>query len=158
MKRATGLVGCLIVIGVAVVTTAMARRPAERPRQRRATASANAGDIERGKYLVSEVAECYECHTPRKPNGDLDMDAWLQGATIWIRPVPPIQNWAERAPALAGLPGMTADQAERVLEKGTGPEGEALRPPMHIYHMNEADAKAIVAYLRSLPEARTSSQ
>jgi hypothetical protein len=37
-----------------------------------------------------------------------------------------------------------------VLEKGTGPEGEQLRPPMHIYHMHHADAVAIAAYLKSL--------
>jgi hypothetical protein len=35
--------------------------------------------------------------------------------------------------------------------KGTGPQGEVLRPPMHIYHMKHEDAKAIIAYLNSLP-------
>jgi hypothetical protein len=52
---------------------------------------------------------------------------------------------------LAGLGGFTEQQVERVLEQGTGPEGEVLRPPMHIYHMAPQDAKAIVAYLKSLP-------
>jgi len=56
-------------------------------------------------------------------------------------------------PPLAGLPSLTEEQAERVLEQGVGPEGEALRQPMHIYRMNLADAKAIVAYLKSLPTA-----
>ena len=68
-------------------------------------------------------------------------------------PVRPFANWADRAPALAGLPSLTEQEAERVLEQGIGPEGETLRPPMHIYHMNHEDAHAIVAYLRSLPEA-----
>ena len=62
-----------------------------------------------------------------------------------------IQNWAERAPDLAGLPGLTEKEDERVLEMGTGPAGETLRPPMHAYHMTHGDAKAIVAYLNSLP-------
>src|SRR6516162_2850627 len=62
-------------------------------------------------------------------------------------------NWADRAPALAGFPGLTEERGERVLEKGTGPAGETLRPPMHIYHMNQADAKAIIAYLRSLQQS-----
>lgn len=108
-------------------------------------------EIEHGRYLVEEVAMCGECHTPRNAGGGLDREAWLQGAPIWIEPVRPIPNWADHAPAIAGLPGMTVVQAERVLEKGTGPEGETLRPPMHIYHMNPADAKAIIAYLNSLP-------
>jgi mono/diheme cytochrome c family protein len=108
-------------------------------------------EIERGRYLVEEVAKCPECHTPRKANGELDSAAWLRGAPIWIRPVAPIQNWADRAPALAGLPSFTEAQAEKILEDGTGPSGEALRAPMHIYHLNPRDARAIVAYLKSLP-------
>jgi len=109
--------------------------------------------VSRGKYLVEEVAKCTECHTPRDAQGNLDTHAWLRGAPIWITPVRPIQNWADTAPPLAGLPSFTDDQVARVLEKGTGPEGEILRPPMHIYHMNHADAQAIIAYLKSLPAA-----
>ena len=110
--------------------------------------------IERGRYLVEEVAMCAECHTPRDSHGQLEKQSWLQGAPIWIMPVKHIPEWADNAPALAGLPGMTVEEAERVLEQGTGPEGEVLRPPMHIYHMKPEDAKAIIAYLNSLPRAR----
>jgi mono/diheme cytochrome c family protein len=109
------------------------------------------GEVERGRYLVEEVAKCAECHTPRDARGELRADAWLRGARIWIKPVAPISNWADHAPPLAGFPSFTEEQGERILEKGTGPEGEELRPPMHIYHMNHADAKAIIAYLKSLP-------
>lgn len=111
------------------------------------------GKIERGRYLVEEVAKCAECHTPRNERGELKADAWLRGAPIWIKPVAPIPNWADRAPALAGFPSFTEEQGERILEKGIGPQGEELRPPMHIYHMSHADAKAIIAYLKSLPRA-----
>ncbi|MGC1905170.1 MAG: hypothetical protein WA715_15220 [Candidatus Acidiferrum sp.] len=110
-------------------------------------------EVERGRYLVEEVAKCPECHTPRNDRGELRQDAWLSGAPIWIKPIRPIQNWADHAPALAGLPSFTDAQMERVLEKGTGPEGEELRPPMHIYHMKSEDAKAIIAYLKSLPRS-----
>ena len=122
-------------------------------RAEQGTRSPEAGEIERGRYLVEEVAKCSECHTPRNAQGELDRQAWLQGAPIWIMPVKPIPNWADRAPALAGFPGLTEEQGERILEKGTGPEGETLRPPMHIYHMSQADAKAIIAYLRALPRS-----
>jgi mono/diheme cytochrome c family protein len=108
-------------------------------------------EIEHGRYLVEGVAKCQECHTPRKPDGELDGTAWLQGASIWIRPVASIANWADQAPALAGLPSFTEEQVERVLEDGTGPNGEPLRLPMPIYHMAPADARAITAYLKSLP-------
>ena len=109
------------------------------------------GEVERGRYLVEEVAKCPECHTPRDGRGELRADAWLRGGPIWIKPVAPISNWADHAPPLAGFPSFTEEQGERILEKGIGPEGEELRPPMHIYHLNHADAKAIIAYLKSLP-------
>jgi mono/diheme cytochrome c family protein len=110
-------------------------------------------EVERGRYLVEEVAKCPECHTPRDAQGELRTDAWLSGAPVWIRPVAPIANWADHAPTLAGWPSFTEEQGERILEKGTGPEGEELRPPMHIYHMKHEDAKAIIAYLKSLPRS-----
>jgi hypothetical protein len=113
--------------------------------------AADKGEIERGRYLVEEVAKCAECHTPRNERGELRADAWMKGASIWIRPVAHIANWADNAPPLAGFPSFTEEQGERILEKGTGPEGEELRPPMHIYHMKHEDAKAIIVYLRSMP-------
>jgi hypothetical protein len=62
-------------------------------------------------------------------------------------------NWAMRAPALAGFQGFTDEQGYQIFEKGVGPNGLPIQPPMHIYHMNHADAQAVIAYLRSLPAA-----
>lgn len=151
MKRMRGAQIVLLaplVAGMAISTnsTSARRRP------ERAPASA---EVEHGRYLVEEVAKCPECHTPRNDRGELRQEAWLSGAPIWIQPVDKIRNWADRAPALAGFPSFTEQQGERILEKGTGPEGEEIRPPMHIYHMNHADAKAIIAYLKSLPRSRS---
>ena len=133
----------LLIIPLALVSFSFGARSQNRTH--------NPADIARGKYLVEEVAKCPECHTPRDAQGNLDRQAWLQGAPIWITPVRPIQNWADTVPPLAGLPSFTDAQASNVLEKGMGPEGEALRPPMHTYHMTHSDAQAVVAYLRSLP-------
>jgi len=41
-------------------------------------------EIERGRYLVEEVAKCAQCHTPRGQHGNLKKEGWLQGAPIWI--------------------------------------------------------------------------
>ena len=141
--------------GPASAEHAAAKQPSESARQKatREVNGATSSEIERGKYLVENVAMCVECHTPRDSQGALRKDAWLAGAPIWIRPIAPIQNWADHAPALAGWPSFTEEQGERILEKGTGPEGEELRPPMHIYHMKHEDAKAIIAYLKSLPRS-----
>ena len=142
VKRDTMLTVFLVLVFVGVVSFSAAGQ---------SRVAGESGDVERGKYLVEEVAKCGECHTPRDAQGNLDMHAWLQGAPVWIMPVRPIPNWADHVPPLAGLPNYTDEQMERVLEKGVGPQGETLRPPMHIYHMNAGDAKAIIAYLKSLP-------
>jgi mono/diheme cytochrome c family protein len=113
--------------------------------------AASSRDVERGKYLVEEVAKCTECHTPRDQNNQLDRERWLQGAPIWIQPVVRTPNWADAAPRLAGLANYTDAQMERVLENGEGVAGMPIQPPMHIYRMNHADAKAIITYLRSIP-------
>jgi mono/diheme cytochrome c family protein len=141
LRRRVGFSGLLLAALAASVGLTKAK-----------TASVDKVEVQRGRYLVEEVAKCAECHTPRNAQGELDPHAWLQGAPIWITPVRPNPNWAERAPALAGFPSLSEVQGERVLEKGTGPEGETLRPPMHIYHMTHEDAKAIIAYLKSLRE------
>lgn len=116
-------------------------------------APATQSQIEHGRYLVEDVGMCEECHTPRDDSGNLDESRRLQGAAIWITPVHPTTNWAMRAPALAGFPGFSLAQGEQILENGIGPNGLAIQPPMHIYHMTPADAQAVIAYLRSLPSA-----
>jgi mono/diheme cytochrome c family protein len=119
--------------------------------QKAPTAPAQQSSVDRGRYLVENVAMCEECHTPRDASGALDESRRLQGAPIWIVPVRPNPNWAMNAPALAGFSGYTEEQGAQILEQGVGPNGLAIRQPMHIYHMNHADALAIMAYLRSLP-------
>jgi mono/diheme cytochrome c family protein len=121
--------------------------------QKSATPAASQNLVDRGRYLVEDVAMCEECHTPRDSSGNLDESRRLQGAQIWITPVHPNPNWAMNAPPLAGFGEYSDDQGERILEKGQGPNDEPIRQPMHIYHMNHADAQAIIAYLRSLPSA-----
>ncbi len=106
--------------------------------------------VERGKYLVREVAQCGECHTPRDDQGQVDMSRWLQGAAVWFRPVRTVPEWAYSAPPLAGLGSFTKDQILQILEKGLDPQGVPVRPPMHRYHLAPEDAEAIVAYLQSL--------
>jgi hypothetical protein len=116
-----------------------------------ASSTPNQAQLKRGKYLTEEVARCTECHTPRDARGNLDNSRALQGAPVWIVPVHPDQNWAQQAPPLAGFAAYTDKDGEEILEKGQGANGEIIRPPMHIYHLNHQDAMDIIAYLRSVP-------
>jgi mono/diheme cytochrome c family protein len=114
------------------------------------SAPSSAALIERGKYLVERVAMCIDCHSPRTPTGEFDQKRWLQGSVLDFAPRHPIPNWTDIAPAIAGLPGYTEEEAVRLLETGLGPNGKPLRPPMPPYRLNHEDALAVVAYLKSL--------
>jgi hypothetical protein len=141
MKKS--LVGFIIVLGAVCWLAAAAQKPAS-------TAGAGGSQVDRGRYLVEDVAMCSECHTPRDSEGQLEKWRWLQGASVWFTPNQTYPNWAYRAPGLAGLPGFTDADMTMILEKGLQPDGRPIRPPMHVFHMSHEDAMAVVAYLRSL--------
>lgn len=107
--------------------------------------------IERGDYLVNGVVLCGDCHTPRGEGGALDLTRSLQGNDIG--PGPP--GFASIAPPLAGLPaGYTEEQFIAFLQTGVRPDGSTTRPPMPPYRLNEEDARAVAAYIATLPQAQ----
>jgi mono/diheme cytochrome c family protein len=112
--------------------------------------------IARGKYLVDQVGLCEDCHTPRDSRGNFIADKYLQGALIGFKPVAPVPVWADKSPAIAGLPGWDDTAAMRFLMTGVGFNGLPPRPPMPAYRFNRQDAEAVLAYLRSLAPAGTS--
>jgi hypothetical protein len=117
------------------------------------SATSKENETARGRYLVEEVARCPDCHTPRDSNGVLDRSRWLQGAPIWIMPVKSKEAWSMSTPNLAAF-SYSDQQAQDILERGIGANGIPIQPPMHAYHLHHADAEAMIAYLRSLSQAR----
>ncbi len=109
--------------------------------------------IEHGRYLVNQVGMCIDCHTPRLETGELDPERWLQGATLDFAPTVEMPVWADVSPALAGaLAGYTEDELVAFLVAGAvRADGTRPRPPMPPYKLNEDDARAVAAYLASLP-------
>jgi len=108
--------------------------------------------IARGEYLVKGIGQCGDCHTPFTPTGGFVMDKWLQGKKLEFGPLIPIPIWADTAPNIAGLPGWDTEKAVQFFMTGLAPNGAPARPPMPAYHMNRADAEAVVAYLKSLKQ------
>ncbi len=113
-------------------------------------AAAPGGQVVRGAYLVNQVAMCVQCHTPRDANGDLERTRLLQGAPIPVQSPFPNKKWAFRAPAIAGLPGWSDEDAISLLTTGQRLNGYMPNPPMPPFRMSRQDAEAVVAYLRSL--------
>jgi mono/diheme cytochrome c family protein len=115
--------------------------------------TAELSGVERGRYIVHNVAMCIYCHTPRQPDGTLDRQRLLTGAPMPVSSPFPAQEWAFRAPALAGLPGGWSE-AELVtfLSTGERPGGHRIRPPMPPFQLTQQDAEAVAAYLKSLDD------
>jgi mono/diheme cytochrome c family protein len=112
--------------------------------------AADAG-AQRGKYIVEGVAKCVECHTPRDASGNLNANEYLRGAPIPVK-APPYKNmkWALKSPNIVGLPGYTEQDGVRLLTQGINRNGERPMPPMPQFRMTPEDARAVVAYLKSL--------
>ena len=118
-----------------------------------ASAQDSAADEEilaHGEYLALRVAMCHECHTPRDADGELRGDQLLMGASMPVAPPQFAAHWGLRAPAIAGLPGYTDQEAVRLLTRGITRRGGHARPPMPRFGLTDDDARAVVAYLRSL--------
>jgi mono/diheme cytochrome c family protein len=109
--------------------------------------------LKRGAYLVNNVVLCGNCHTPRSSKGELDTTRHLQGAPIWFKPTSiKFEKWEETAPDLTPS-GLASKWGEEKLVKflSTGGWADA---PMPAFKLTVDDARAVVAYLRSLPGKR----
>jgi mono/diheme cytochrome c family protein len=113
-----------------------------------------AARVARGKYLVEDIGLCGDCHTPRDQKGEPMKGQWLKGAAIDFKPIAPVPVWADKAPAIAGLPGWEDGAAIKFLMTGIAYNGLPRRPPMPRFRFNVQDAQAIVAYLKSLAPGR----
>ncbi len=134
----------MIAIAVGVVCIVAAHNSLAAPAK-----PASKQQIAHGEYLVG-VAGCPDCHTPMNEKGELIQAKWLQGTKLFFAPTAPIPNWADTSVNIAGLPGWDHEKAVQLLMTGLAPNGQPPRPPMPQYHMNRADAEAVVAYLESL--------
>ena len=122
--------------------------------------AAFAGDqaalLARGSYLVNTVAACGNCHTPRVPDATPTPGMFLAGGNRFV------SAWLASAKNITpdkdtGLGSWTDQQIIVAMREGKTKEGSILGPPMPVDYynkMSDGDAKAIVAYLRSVPSIR----
>lgn len=108
--------------------------------------------IDRGRYLVENASMCGQCHSPRNDRGEVVTSQWLHGGPVpLLTPKGYAKKWAYKAPRLAGLPQHTDEQLVTLLTTGINRDGREPMPPMPPYRMTADDARAVAAYLRSLP-------
>jgi mono/diheme cytochrome c family protein len=121
--------------------------------------AATADRLQRGSYLVNQLLACGACHTSRATGNLLTEperpDAYLGGGnvyvgkglgTLWIPNITPDPE--------TGIGRWKDDEILRGLRDGVAPDGHFLKPMMpyaSYQHLSDEDAKAVVAYLRSVP-------
>jgi mono/diheme cytochrome c family protein len=107
--------------------------------------------VERGRYIVENVAMCELCHTPRTENGEPDKAHWLGGGPTQLRASYPSPFWTQIEPRIAGRPPGTDADFIKLLTTGISRTGMPPNPPMPPFRMTRADAEAVLAYLKTLP-------
>lgn len=133
-----------------------AQQPAQSPRPAAAgganvpgSSGTSIGNVERGRYLVENVANCWECHSTRDARGNIVPGTKFMGGPMVVRAPWPI-DWPNYFPRIAGLPGYADEDALRLLMQGAiKRDGTQLRLPMPRFQMNRQDAADVIAYLRS---------
>jgi mono/diheme cytochrome c family protein len=119
------------------------------------TAAAPYDSVARGRYLVS-VASCNDCHTPGYLFGGPDSSRLLSGSEVgWQTPLGTAYARNLTPDSTTGIGTWTAQQIVNAIRTGQRPNGDhILLPPMpwpNLSQLNDKDAYAIAAYLKSLP-------
>jgi mono/diheme cytochrome c family protein len=118
-------------------------------------ALADDAQVSRGRYLVT-IAGCSDCHTPGALLGTPDMKRYLGGSDVGFAiPGAGVFVGQNLTPDKeTGLGKWTDGQIIAAFRTGKTPEGRGLSPVMPypaLSHLSDADAQAIVAFLKSLP-------
>jgi mono/diheme cytochrome c family protein len=138
----------LLAFAVALIPAAAQDKPAN---AKSGAAPGGQSQLERGRYIVENVAMCELCHTPRTETGEPDRGHWLGGGPAQLRPAYPSPYWALVEPRIAGRPPGTDADFIKLLTTGIARTGNPPNPPMPPFRMTRADAEAVLAYLKSLP-------
>jgi len=141
-----GVAGVAALVGVPSAS-AQEHKPAAG--KSAAASDANGAEVGRGKYLVENVAMCGQCHSPRDASGEIDRSKWLEGGSLPFTSAQEQSNWPLIAPRIGGLPPAGDADMIKLLTSGIWTNGKPLRFPMMPFRMSEADARAVVAYLKT---------
>jgi len=106
--------------------------------------------VERGRYIEHAIVDCVGCHTQRGPAGQGKEYAGGEVFDLGIgRAVSPNIT----PDKVTGIGNWTDAQIITAIRSGVRPDGTAIGPPMPIamyQKMSDEDARAIVAYLRTV--------
>jgi len=128
-----------------------------------AAAQAQGSPLERGRYLVTTIMACGNCHTPKDADGRAVAGKELSGGGVGFDIPPFAGSSANITPDKeTGIGNWTDDEIKRAIIHGERPNrgpnaGKPLAPMMAANFFKALlprDLDAVVAYLRSVPPVR----
>src|SRR5678815_3824792 len=158
MRRVLLVIGIilLVIVGGGAVFVASRQNLKFDPAYPSVTASTDSAVIERGRYIVRELAPCAACH------GDpTQRAAYANGADVplvggFVFDIPPGQFYTRNLTPdpETGLGNVSDSAIARALRFGVGHDGRALLPFMEMQGLSDEDLQAVVSYLRRQPPVR----
>lgn len=125
--------------------------------------AADAGTVERGRYLVNTILACGNCHTPKAADGLPIPDKELAGGGLSFNAPFFAGSASNITPDKeTGIGSWSDDEIKRAITQGVRPDhgrlaGMPLAPMMWVAFykaMTPGDLNAVVAYLRAVPAVR----
>jgi mono/diheme cytochrome c family protein len=147
--RFIGTIAAAAAIALAVVSCAKTEQSATTP--------AKVDPVARGRYQVT-IMSCNDCHTPGYFYGAPDTTRRLSGSDVgWIGPWG-VVHARNLTPDSTGIGAWSEQEIVTALRTGSTPDGAQLAPIMPWMNyssiLDQDDAMAIAAYLKSLPPVR----
>jgi len=158
MRKALIIVGSLLLIVVGggagfVASRQHLRFDAPYPE---VVASNDSSVVERGHYIVRNLAPCASCHgdpNQRAANAS-GAEVPLIGGFSFVIPPGTFYTRNLTPDTATGLGGVPDKAIARALRYGVGHDGRALLPFMEMQGLADDDLQAVVSYLRTLPPVR----
>ena len=109
-----------------------------------------------GRYLVTSIAHCFECHTTPDEHGVPDFANHLGagGLKISLGPGMDVVTPNITSDKETGIGKWSAADIKKALTEGLAPSGQHLSPPMPFpwfKNMTDQDLDAVVAFIQTLP-------
>jgi len=122
-----------------------------------AAAGRDAKLVERGAYLMNSIVACGNCHVRRDKDGRPLPALGLSGGMLFDEE--PFRAYARNITPdpETGIGKWSDAQIIRAFREGIRPDGTVIGPPMPIEFyrgVSDADAQALVAYLRAQPPVK----
>ncbi len=149
-KLLSGILGLCVLLGVVMAGVTNAHSPSSD-----AYDLTNRSLIERGRYIVTSVGGCVDCHSVgRDPNDPTWLAGYIEGTPGQPFEVGPFQIYpANITPDQeTGIGSWTPKQVFNAFRLGQDKDGNTLCPPMPwpVYrNMTDLDIWSVVAYLKN---------